>query len=405
MRGISRRTWLVEYALPVSNGDYRGCLAESVAPAVAGEVRPEHGKVTRLTALAGRRRVSDPGLSIDHPKGRTGELSLDRRIHSQHAHRSYCKWGIPVKISVVIPVYKSELFIDKTLDEIDRVAVKEGWDLEIVLVNDNSPDNVWQKIRERSLHDPRIKAIALVKNYGQHTANIVGFHYASGDCVVTMDDDLQNPPSEIPKLIEKWRQGHDLVVGTFERKQHGILRRIGSGLMQLINTRIFPSPAGFKHTNFRLIDKAVVRHINSDNSRYPYTSGLVMMFSNNPVNVMVRHDPRVSTSSNYNIRRLLNLAWNIVFYYSTLPVRILLTFGFILSLLSGLYAVFLVGHSMVFGSRVPGWTTLAALIAFSNAVIILILSLLGEYLNIILVQLRDNKHYRIRDEIGIDENA
>ncbi|MBA3447604.1 MAG: glycosyltransferase family 2 protein [Pseudaminobacter sp.] len=306
------------------------------------------------------------------------------------------------KISVVIPVYKSETILDHTLDR--TIAFFEANDLpfEIILVNDNSPDGVWDVIERRSAADSRIKGISLVKNYGQHIANFAGFRYVTGDCVVTMDDDLQNPPEEITKLISAWNAGADFVVGRFERKQHGGLRRLGTSAMHQINKSVFKGPKGFHHSNFRLIDRSVIDRLNAYKGRRPYTSGLAMMFCNRPINVVVSHAQREEGASNYTLRRLIALAWNVVFNYSRLPMRILLFIGFALSLVMGLYAGFLLIRAFFYEATIPGWTSLGVLISFSNAIILLMLSLIAEYLSVILDQLRSSEPYHVRDMVGID---
>lgn len=307
------------------------------------------------------------------------------------------------KISVVIPAYRSEGVIARTLDRLVAELDRAGHEFEIVVVNDGSPDNVWDVIRACAAREPRIKAISLIKNYGQHAANFVGFRFVTGDCVVTMDDDLQNPPEEIAKLVDKWREGYDFVVGRFERKQHSGMRRLGTAMMHLINKRIFNGPEGFEHTNFRLIDRSVVDRMNAFKGRYPYTSGLAMIFCNRPVNVTVQHAPRLSGSSNYNLRRLTDLAWSIVFNYSKLPIKVLMTVGFSLSLASGLYALYLVLKALLIGSAVPGWTSLGVLIAFFNAILLLMLSLIAEYQMVILDQLRSEEHYHVKDAVGFND--
>lgn len=310
-----------------------------------------------------------------------------------------------MKISIVIPAYNSNDFIEKIVEIIHEELSEINYDLEIVIVNDNSTDNVWEKIKILSDKYETVKGINMARNYGQHIANIVGFRHCTGDFVVTMDDDLQNPPGEIRKLIKEWEAGYDLVVGVFETKQHELWRRVGSRLMQTINRRVFNSPRGFRHTNFRLIDKSVVDRINTYQSRYPYTSGLAMLYANRPRNVLVAHNRRIAGTSGYNMRKLIKLAWNIVFNYSRLPIRLLLLIGFIFSISSAAYAAYLIVFAIAGGSSVPGWTSLAFMIAISNALIMIVLTLIGEYLAIVIEQIRAGQTFHIKEKIGITDDG
>lgn len=310
--------------------------------------------------------------------------------------------------SVVIPVYNSEGIVDTTIDRVIAFFESQndgsGWPFEIILVNDCSPDESWPIIRKRAKSDPRIIAISMGKNYGQHTANIVGFRYSKGDCVITMDDDLQNPPEEIAKLAAEYVKGYDLVVGEFGEKKHAAHRKLGSSLMQMINRNIFPAPEGFRHTNFRLIARSVINRIVEYKNHYPYTSGMAMMFSSNQINVRVNHAKREVGQSNYNLRKLLKLAWEIMFNYSVLPIRLLVFAGFIISLLSLLVAAFLVVKALLQGTSGTGWTSLMLVISLSNAVLFMLLSIVGEYLAVISQQVRMDRHFFINDVVGSEDD-
>lgn len=305
-------------------------------------------------------------------------------------------------ISVVIPVYNSEKVVDQTIDRIISFFEDKKWNFEIILVNDCSPDNSWKVIRGRAETDPRILSINLIKNYGQHTANIVGFRYVQGDCVITMDDDLQNPPEEIEKLVEKHLEGFDLVVGTFDTKKSASYRKMGSNMMQFVNKTIFKGPRDFRYTNFRLMARPVIERINKYRNHYPYTSGMAMMFSRKQANVMVRHDPRLVGQSNYNFRKLLQLAWSIMFNYSKFPIRILVIVGLLISVISLGIAAALVIKTLLTGASGTGWTSLMLVISVSNAVLFMAISILGEYLAVIANQVRMERHFYIGEEVGRD---
>lgn len=302
-------------------------------------------------------------------------------------------------VSIVIPVYRSETYLAKTVQAVLAQGASDRFDVEVVLVNDSSPDDVWSVIELLAESDPRIVAVSLSRNYGQHAANVVGFRYASGDCAITMDDDLQNPPEEIDRLVDRWLDGHDLVIGAFADKQHERVRSLGSKTMQLLNRRVFDTPDDLVMTNFRLIDRSILDKINAYRTPAPYTTGLAVMFSENPANVIVKHDERRDGSSNYNLVRLTRLAWSVLFNYSNLPIKVLVAVGGVGSLSAFALSLFLILKAVVAGSAVPGWTSLALVVALSNAVILAILSIIGEYLLVLLRQMSARDHFHVKKVI------
>jgi len=310
-----------------------------------------------------------------------------------------------IKYGVVIPVYNSEDLIAKTVNEVITFFESKKWDFEIILINDCSPDGSWKILYDLALNDSRITSINMIKNYGQHTANIVGFQHLNSDCAITMDDDLQNPASEIEKLAKKFTEGHDLIIGQFAEKNHARHRKLGSILMRQLNRRIFKGPEDFIYTNFRLLSKDVVDRINTYNNHYPYTSGMAMMFAHNPVNVLVTHRARPSGQSNYNLKKLFKLSWDITFNYSNLPIRMLVLLGFMIALISLAVAAFLVIRAIFFGTSGTGWTSLMLVMSLSNAVLFLLLSIIGEYLSVISSQIRLKNHYFIGEVVSGDKRV
>ncbi|HEV2436247.1 MAG TPA: glycosyltransferase family 2 protein, partial [Verrucomicrobiae bacterium] len=146
---------------------------------------------------------------------------------------------LPALFSVVIPVYNSAAIVAETVSQVRAFFLSQGYRYEIILVNDGSEDGSWNVVSGLARKFSGVVGINLLKNYGQHNANLCGFRESKGDYVITMDDDLQNPPAEIGKLIEAARQGHDLVVGRFESKQHRFIRRLGSRVVGWLNRRAF----------------------------------------------------------------------------------------------------------------------------------------------------------------------
>ncbi len=275
----------------------------------------------------------------------------------------------------------------------------KGTPYEIILVNDGSQDNSWNVISEQARKFPDVVAINLLRNYGQHCANLCGMRAARGDYVITMDDDLQNPPEEIEKLVQAAKQGYDLVIGRFETKRHSFIRRLGSHVVGCLNRTTFGVKENLVLSNFRIIRRDVVDRVCRDTSVAPYVPGLLLKYSGYRSNVGVLHMARAEGKSNYSMRKLLNLVVNILFNHSTIPLRYGATFGFVVSAISFSLGVFYLLHTMLLGARVPGWATLVVLMSFFNGVLVLLLSVIGEYLIRVLRELGPTRSYEVSEVV------
>lgn len=301
--------------------------------------------------------------------------------------------------SAVIPVFNSQDIVRETVLQTIRFFESKGHRYEIILVNDGSSDDSWDVISSLALEHERVKAIDLLRNYGQHHANLCGFRAAKGDYVITLDDDMQNPPREIEKLIEVAAGGYDLVIGRFKEKKHSFIRRLGSKLIGYINRKIFLGEKDLVLTNFRIIRRDVVDRICASKSYSPYIPGLVLMFSSNRKNVWVDHCPRPVGSSNYSMYRILRLVSTVLFNYSSIPLRFMAAFGFVLSLLSLLLALFYFLKAIFAGASIPGWSTLVILLSFFNGILLLLISVVGEYVVRLLKENVSTESYYIKRTI------
>ena len=281
--------------------------------------------------------------------------------------------------SVVIPVFNSEGIVGETVDRVVDTFTSAGLRFELILVNDGSSDGSWDVISERAARLPGVVALDLMKNYGQHYANLAGLTVATGDYVITMDDDLQNPPDQALLLIDAAMAGHEVVFGRFEQKQAAGFRRLGSRMIGQMNRRIFGQPADLVVSNFRILRRDVVDRILAARTAYPYLTGQALMFSGDRANVTVRHDPRPVGQSNYSLTRILRLVFTILFSYSSWPLRAAALLGFAVSGLSFLLGGFLVVRALSTDTVVPGWTSIMVLLSLFAGVIIALLSMIGEY--------------------------
>ena len=306
------------------------------------------------------------------------------------------------RYSVVVPVYNAAQTIGLLVDQISEFFKGESFDFAVILVNDGSTDESWDVLRGLVLKDQRVTAINLLQNYGQQTALYCGFQHTTADYVITLDDDLQNPPQEIRHLIEKASEGHDVVYGRYRHKRHSWVRVLGSLLIRQINRRIFLCPPHLFPTNFRLMRREVIERILQYQTAYPYITGLALMFSANPANVWVEHRERPGGKSNYTPFKILSLVARILFNYSLWPLRAVSTAGFVISLAS-----FLIGLGIIYirffrGFRVEGWAGIMVMLSFFNGVTILILGMLGEYTARILRQISSTQAFHVKEVIGRD---
>jgi glycosyltransferase involved in cell wall biosynthesis len=303
------------------------------------------------------------------------------------------------KYSVVIPVYNSAGIVGRVVDQTAAFFTGHVWDYEIILVNDGSRDQSWEVISQKAGENPHVIAINLMRNYGQHTAVYCGFEHSSGDYVITIDDDLQNPPEEIIHLINKIGEGYDTVFGRFKQKRHSNVRNLGSYGIRLINNRIFHCPKDIVPTNFRLIRREVIDRILQYHTAYPYITGLVLMFSSRPGNAWVEHREREEGKSNYNFYKIMSLVLRILFNYSVLPLRFVTSIGFVISLLSFVAGILLIINKLLQNVQMEGWTGIMVMLAFFNGMIILLLGMLGEYTVRILQQISTKEIYHTKEVV------
>lgn len=303
-----------------------------------------------------------------------------------------------MKISVVIPVYNSQNIIAETVRRTVGYFSGKDWDYKIILVNDGSTDNSWSRIKRIAKSNRDVTSVNLSRNFGQHNALICGLSFVEGEYAVTFDDDLQNLPSEMDKLIKKAEEGYDAVFGVYKKKKHNIYRNLGSQVVKIIVRCTFPTYGGVQISNFRLLRKDLVDRIINYKTSEPYLPGLMLLLCNNPSNVYVKHMNRIEGKSNYNLPKIVKLVKSIVFNYSSFPLKLIGSLGFIISITGFFLGSYYILKNLLFGTDVSGFTTLATLTSFLGGFIILCLVIVGEYLIRLVNKLNYQSTYII-DEI------
>jgi len=307
---------------------------------------------------------------------------------------------VSTKYSIIIPVYNSEDIVLKTVDRVIGCFAKWNLQLEILLINDGSTDESWTQLEKLSSKYINVRSFDLLRNYGQHTAVLCGIKNATGDYLITMDDDLQNPPEEVIKLIKEIEKGYDLVFGKFPVKKHKRYRRFGTVLVNYLNAKIFKKPKDITLTNFRIFTKKVGQRVAAHRTYHPYIPGLLLMYSGKISNALTEHAPREIGQSNYSLFRILKLVSRLLFNYSSYPLKVLTVFGFVIAFISFLLGSFFVIKALTVGSQVQAWTTLIVLLSFFNGFLFIMLGVLGEYITRMMAQISTEDSFQIREKLN-----
>lgn len=283
-----------------------------------------------------------------------------------------------LKLSVIIPVYNSATTIQQLVERL-QTALKDI-SFEIVMVNDNSRDASEGICKQLASIYSNVHFISLRRNYGEFNAVMCGLNWANGAYCVMIDDDFQNPPEEIIKLLTTAETGlYDVVYTYYAKKQHAKHRNLGSKLVNWITSYLLNKPKDLYLSSFKLINREVVKEIIKYQGPYPYIDGLIFRITNNIGKVQVSHQKREEGSSNYTWRKLISLFLNILFCYSSLPIRLFMPIGLGLFLLGFFLLLFLLGQWII-GPDPKGWQVITAAFIFIGGIQCTLLSVLGEYI-------------------------
>lgn len=282
--------------------------------------------------------------------------------------------------SVIIPVYNSKDTLPEVVDRVYQVFELLQKKVELILIEDGSTDISWEQINLlKNKYKNSIVAIRLSKNFGQHQAIYCGLHYAKGNYHITIDDDGQNPPEEIVKLIEAIENKKvDLVYGVYVQKQHHFFRNWSSDMVQVVFRSIFKNKG--KVTAFRCIHHTLTKKILNSQHRHIYLDGLLHWHTNKVAYVTVQHVKRKAGQSGYNAFKLIKLATNLIFNFTTLPLRFLVIFGAISSVLSFMLGLYYIIRRFIWDDAPMGFTPLMVSIFFLASAIMFGLGVIAEYL-------------------------
>ncbi|MBZ0298468.1 MAG: glycosyltransferase family 2 protein [Anaerolineae bacterium] len=305
--------------------------------------------------------------------------------------------------SVVIPAYNSEGSLRLLIERLAAALPQFASAYEVILVNDASRDRTWEVISQLADEYGWVQGINLMRNYGQHNALLCGIRSARYDLVITMDDDLQHPPEELPRLIALLDSGYDVVYGTPAAEQHGLLRDLASQVTKLALQSAMGVETARKVSAFRVFRTQVRDAFASYQGPYVSIDVLLTWGTTRFTSLAVRHDPRTIGVSNYTLRKLINHALNMMTGFSVVPLQLASLLGFVLAAFSVLVLIWVIGRYVVEGTPVEGFPFLASIIGIFSGAQLLALGIIGEYLARMHFRVMDKPSYVVREYRLTDE--
>ena len=306
-----------------------------------------------------------------------------------------------MKVSIAIPVYNSENSIARVVEELTG-TLTEHYELEIVLVNDCSRDNSEKVCVDIFNKYPNIvKFYSLSKNVGEHNAVMAALNHVTGEYVVIMDDDFQNPITEVVKLFEHIvAHDYDVVYTYYDKKHHSFFRNLGSKINDKVANIMLRKPKNLYLSSFKALNQFTVKEIIKYNLPFPYIDGLILRTTSNIGTLKVLHQKRETGKSGYTLRKLIRLWLNMFTNFSILPLRISVVLGFIFAVFGFGLGVYAVVDKMLHPELPMGYTTLAVLIAIFGGIQLIAIGLVGEYLGRVFLSQNKQPQYSVRKALS-----
>lgn len=305
--------------------------------------------------------------------------------------------GVAPGISVVVPVYSSAEILPALIEQLGPFLEQTIEPYEVVLVNDGSRDRSWEVVCGLAEQHEWVRGINLMRNYGQHNALLCGIRSARYGTIVTMDDDLQHPPEEIPHLLEKLNEGYDVVYGTPEKEQHGFLRDLASRVTKLALQSTMGAETARHVSAFRTFRTALRDAFSTYRSPFVSIDVLLTWGTTRFTAIRVKHNPRFTGASNYTLRKLVTHALNMMTGFSTWPLQLASVTGFLFTLFGIGVFLYVVGRYLTSGGAVAGFPFLASIIAIFSGAQLFALGIIGEYLARMHFRSMERPSYTVRE--------
>lgn len=306
------------------------------------------------------------------------------------------------EISVVIPVYGSAGILASLAARLEsalQACAPEAF--EVVLVHDHGPDNAWQVICALAKERSWLKGIDLRRNAGQHNAVMAGFAHASGRFVITMDDDLQHDPDDIPRILQALRDGADLCYVSFEDRKHAIWKRVGSAFNDLVASKLLNKPRNLYLSPFRGIRREVCESAVEYRGPFVYVDGLLLQATSNYATITAKHHARQDGKSGYSLRKSISLWLQMATSFSIVPLRLVSLAGIVASAFAFLLGLGVIWRKLADPSMAVGWPSLIVATLFMGGLQLLALGAIGEYTGRILLNVNSRPQYVIGQRVNL----
>jgi glycosyltransferase involved in cell wall biosynthesis len=304
-------------------------------------------------------------------------------------------------LSVVVPVYNSDQSLKLLIERLEPVLRTHAPHFEAILVNDGSVDRSWEIVCQLTERYPWVRGINLMRNYGQHNALLCGIRAARNQVIVTLDDDLQNPPEEIPKLLAKLAEGYDVVYGAAAEERHGLLRDMASRATKIALQSAMGVQTARHVSAFRAFRSEVRGGFTNFQGPFVSIDVLLTWGASRFTAIHVEHDTRRLGMSQYTLRKLIRHAFTMMTGFSVLPLQVASVVGFAFTVVGFLVLAYVVGGYLLRGGSVPGFPFLASLIAMFSGVQMFALGIIGEYLARMHFRMMDRPGYAVRQQTTV----
>lgn len=305
------------------------------------------------------------------------------------------------KLSIIIPVYNEQNNIDPLVDRL--LPIVSGYDFELVFIDDGSRDETKKRVQLHAKKNPNIKLISFIRNFGHQMALTAGYEYACGDCVISMDADLQDPPELISSMIAQWQKGYKIVYAKREKRDESFFKNITAHLFYRLINKLSDTPIPNDVGDFRLLDKSVVQLLNKLPEKSRFLRGLVAWGGFPSTSVLFQRKKRLSGETHYPLSKMINFALDGIISFSTKPLKIATYLGFFTSFF-GLVGIFYALSRRILLPHefwITGWTALFVSIMFFGGVQLLTIGIIGEYIGKIYKEIQSRPQFLIGEKVNI----
>ncbi|BCS56106.1 glycosyltransferase [Geobacter sp. SVR] len=305
-------------------------------------------------------------------------------------------------LSIVVPVYNEESNLEPLMERLYPAARSTGRSFEIIFTNDGSRDRSLDILRTMVQRYPGVRVIEFNGNFGQHMAILAAFEMSSGQIVITLDADLQNPPEEIPRLVAAIESGHDVVGTIRQKRQDTAFRRVASRIVNITTNKMTGMQMNDYGCMLRAYSRDVIENINRCGESTTFIPALAQTFASNPSEIEVAHAERAAGESKYSLYRLVRLNFDLMTGFSVVPLQLFALFGILTSVLALAFGLFLLIRRFIVGAEVEGVFTLFAILFFFIGIIIMGIGIVGEYVGRIYQEVRKRPRFVVRKTYGFE---